>query len=126
MLRRLTMALAIPLFVAACGGGPPPEPPAPPPLDPTGTWDMLVDAGGTSLDVLLMISGSAESGYSGSVDSEMGGAGISSITVEGQTLTFEIPDISGFVSVTIEGNEFYGSLSSMMGEGAISGVKRPG
>jgi len=124
--RRAIFSVAIPVFLAACASGPPPEPPAPPPLDPTGTWDMMIDMGGQSIEAVLTISGSAEAGYTGYIDADVGSAGVANIAVDGQTLTFGIPDIDGIVTLVVEGGDFTGSMNGMMGEGMVSGMRRAG
>lgn len=124
--RHAVFAVALPLLIAACAGGPPPEPPAPPPLDPTGTWDMMIDAGGQAIEAVLTISGSAEAGYTGYIDADVGSAGITNIVVDGQTLTFSIPDIDGMMTLIVEGVDFTGSMDGMMGEGFVSGMRRTG
>lgn len=123
MFKRLASASALALVLAACAGGPPPEPPAPPPLDPTGTWDMIVEADGMTIGGVMVIEGSAEAGYTGSIDTDMGGAGISDITVDGQLLTFSIPDAGASVTLEFEGDEFSGSMSGVMGEATIYGQR---
>ncbi len=124
--RQAVFAVALPLLLAACAGGPPPEPPAPPPLDPTGAWDLLIDAGGQSIGAVLTISGSADAGYTGYIDSDLGGASISDVVVDDQTLTFSIPDIDGLVTLTFDGAELNGTMDGMMGAGTVSGVRQSG
>jgi len=124
--RYALFAVALPLLLAACAGGPPPEPPAPPPLDPTGAWDLLIDAGGQSFGAVMTISGSAVDGYTGYIDSDLGGASISDVLVDGQSLTFSIPDINGLVTFTYDGAELSGSMDGMMGAGTLTGVRQPG
>ena len=125
MFKRLTTAAAALILLSACAGGPPPEPPAPPPLDPTGTYDITVDAEGMTITGIMSISGSAEAGYTGSVDTDMGGAGLSSIVVEGQTVTCSIPDAQVDLEMVFEGDGFTGVMNGAMGQGGIIGKKRP-
>lgn len=124
--RHAVFAVALPLLIAACAGGPPPEPPAPAPLDPTGTWDLMIDAGGQSFEAVLTISGSADAGYRGYIDSDLGGADIANIVVDGQTLTFSIPRVDGRMTLVVEGIDFTGTTNGMMGEGFVSGMRRTG
>ena len=126
MIRRLTTAAALGLLLAACAGGPPPEPPAPPPLDPAGTYDLFVFAQGMEIAAVMVIRGSDEEGYTGNIDADMGSASVSNIVVEGQTLTFSIPDAGADVEVVFEGAEFTGSMVGGMGNADISGTKRQG
>ncbi|MEK9502466.1 hypothetical protein [Gaopeijia maritima] len=125
MIRRAAAWLpALALLLAACSGGAPPAPPEPPPLDPTGVYDISVDAQGQMIPGTLSIEGSAEEGYTGSVDSQMGGAPISDITVEGQRVTFSVPDFGVQGSVVFEGSGFSGNISGAMGAARIVGTRR--
>jgi hypothetical protein len=128
MRRRATTPslLALLLVAAACGGGPPPEPPAPPPLDPTGLYDVAIEAQGMSLTGVLEITGDAESGYRGSIDTDMGGATISGIEVIGQEVVFTVPDAGAEVRLVFEGDDFTGGISGGMGDALITGTRRQG
>jgi hypothetical protein len=66
-----------------------------------------------------------EERYSGYIDTDMGGAGVSEIVVEGQTMTFTVPEAGIAFEVTFEGDEFSGSFDGAMGYGTITGVRRP-
>ena len=123
--RALSASLLV-LVLAACGGGPPPEPPAPPPLDPTGLWDVMVEAQGMSLTGVMEISGDADAGYTGSIDTDMGGAALSDIEVIGQEVVFVIPDAGAEVRLVFEGDEFTGGISGAMGDAFITGMRRDG
>ena len=126
MIKRLTTAAAFGFLMSACAGGPPPEPPAPPPLDPTGTYDISVAAEGMEITGVMIIQGSAEEGYTGSVDTEMGGAALSNIIVDGQTMTFYIPEADADVQVVFEGDDFSGGMVGVMGDAGFYGTKRKG
>jgi hypothetical protein len=126
MLRRIAPTALLAVVFAACGGGPPPEPPAPPPLDPVGVYDVTVEAQGMSLGGVMSIEGSAEAGYTGSIDTEMGGASIVDIEVVGQEVTFSIPEASAQVRLVFDGSEFSGGLSGAMGDALIFGTRRDG
>ena len=126
MIKRLTTATALGFFLSACAGGPPPEPPAPPPLDPTGTYDISVAAEGMEITGVMVIQGSAEEGYTGSVDTEMGGAALTNIVINDQTMTFFIPEADADVQVTFEGDDFSGGMAGSMGEAGFYGTKRKG
>lgn len=129
MKKRAFLAAALGLALSACASGPPPAPPAPPtppPLDPTGTYDILVSAQGMEIGGTMTIRGSAEAGYTGDVDTEMGGAGMTSIVVDGQTMTFSIPEGGMSGEVVFDGDEFTGTMSGGMGDASITGVKRTG
>ncbi len=129
MKRRLFWTLAIAFLVNACASGPPPpppEPPAPPPLDPTGTYDIVVYAEGMEVGGTMIIRASANGGYSGDIDTDMGGAAIANIAIDGQTMTFTIPEAGMSAEVEFEGDEFNGSMSGGMGDASITGVKRTG
>jgi hypothetical protein len=75
---------------------------------------------------VLIIDGSAEAGYTGSIDTEMGGAALADIAVDGQAMTFSIPEGGMTAEVTFEGNEFTGWMAGGMGDADIIGVKRTG
>ena len=125
MHRRAAIAGIIGVLLAACAGGPPPAPPAPPPLDPTGTFDLTIGAQGMTIAAVMYVQGSAEGGYTGSIDSEMGAASITNIRVAGQTLRFSIPDAGFEAEVVFDGDGFSGGMSGAMGEASIIGKKRP-
>jgi hypothetical protein len=121
--KRLLTVLAVGLTLSACAG-PPPEPPAPPPLDPTGSFRVTLDMEGQGISGSMVIR-ETETGYSGSIDTDMGGAGMVDIVVSGDELTFFILEIEGTFTVVFEGDEFSGGFESAMGAGTIRGVKRP-
>lgn len=117
---------ALAVVFAACSGGPPPEPPAPPPFDPTGVYDIMVEAQGQSIAGVMSIEGSADTGYTGSVDTEMGGAAMSNIEVVGQEVTFTVPDAGVQARLLFEGDGFTGGITGAMGDALIFGTKRSG
>lgn len=123
---RTAILPAVAVFFAACSGGPPPEPPAPPPLDPTGVYDIVVEAQGQSISGVMSIQGSAEDGYTGSVDTEMGGAAISNVEIVGQEMTFSVPEAGVQARLVFEGNGFSGGITGAMGDALIFGTKRSG
>ncbi len=125
--RRLGLILALPILFAACAGGPPPEPVAPPPppaLNPVGTYDMILSIQGMTLLAELSIEGSAEAGYTGFVNSEMGSASVTRIQVDDQELTFMIPDAGASVRLVFDGDDFEGGMSGEMGDAGITGSRR--
>ena len=81
---------------------------------------------GMEIGGVMTISGNAEEGYSGSMDTDMGGASMTNLAVDGQTLTFYIPDADVDVSVTFDGDAFSGTLAGAMGSGSFTGTKRQG
>jgi hypothetical protein len=126
MFKRALTAVALGFLVSACAGGPAPEPTAPAPLDPTGTYDIVVAAQGYELFGTMTIRGSADEGYTGYVDTDMGGADVTNIQVDGQTLTFYISDADITGEVVFEGNDFRGQMDGGMGGASITGKKRVG
>jgi hypothetical protein len=126
MFTRTTLFVSLGLLVTACAGGAPPEPPAPAPIDPAGTYDIVVVAEGMEVTGVMVIRGSAEAGYTGNIDTDMGGAAIYDIEVEGDTLRFSIPDAGMTAEVVFEGMEFTGWLAGDMGDASVQGVKRSG
>jgi hypothetical protein len=124
MMHRVAPSALFAVLLAACGGGPPPAPPAPPPFDPVGVYDVTVEAQGMSLAGVMAIEGSAADGYTGTIDTDMGGAAIVDISVVGQEVTFSIPDAGAQVRLVFEGSEFTGGLSGAMGDALIFGTRR--
>jgi len=125
MIKRLMTAFPLVLLVAACSAGPPPEPPAPPPLDPVGVYDCLLYIEGTEIGATLTIEGEAGA-YTGSVNSDMGPAPVSDITVEGDEMTFVVDtgDMVVFFAVLFEGDAISGDFDAGGMGGSISGKKR--
>ena len=126
MMRRVAPSAVFAVLLAACGGGMPPEPPAPPPFDPVGVYDVTVEAQGMTLGGVMSIEGSAEAGYTGSIDTDMGGASIVDIAVNGQEVSFSIPDAGAQVQLMFDGARFTGGLTGAMGDARIYGTRRPG
>ena len=126
MFKRLTTAAALGLFLSACAGGAPAEPPAPPPFNPSGTYDFTLAAEGMEIGGVMVIEGDAEAGFTGSVDTEMGGAGMSDITLDGQTMTFYIPEADADVTIVFDGDSFTGGMTGAMGGADFFGTKRKG
>lgn len=125
MRRSLASLPLLSLLVAACGG-PPPEPPAPPPLDPVGVYDVMIEAEQMSLTGILSIEGSADTGYTGSIDTDMGGAAVTDIQVVGQEVTLTVPDAGAQMRLVFEGDGFSGGISGAMGNALIYGTRRSG
>lgn len=121
-----TLGAAAVLAIAACGGGAPAEPPAPPVFNPAGTYDVNIAAQGMSLGGVLEILGSPDAGYTGSIDTDMGGASVDSIEVSGQIVSFFVPEANAMVELTFDGDAFSGSISGDMGDATITGTKREG
>ena len=126
MLKRLTIATVFGFLLTACAGGPPPEPPGPPPLDLVGTYDFVFAAEGMEMGGSMVIGGSAEEGYTGSIESEMGSASMTDITVDGQTVTFFVPEADGEISIVFDGDSFSGGMTGAMGSADFYGTKRVG
>ena len=127
MKRRVLIAAAIGFFVSACASGTPPAPPAPPappPFDPTGTYDFTVSAQGMEIGGVMTIQGSAGAGYTGTIDTEMGGGAMANIVVDGHTMTFSLSEVGMDAELEFEGDEFTGFLAGGMGDADIYGVKR--
>lgn len=124
MFKRLTTAALLGFVLSACAGGPPPEPPGPPPLDPVGTYDFTVAAEGMEIIGVMIIQGSADEGYTGSVDTDMGGGAITNIVVDGQIMTFFIPEADAGVRIVFEGATFSGGMDGAMGAADFFGSKR--
>ena len=125
MLKRISSTATCLLVLAACAGTPP-EPPPPPPFSPAGTYDVSFEMQGMQIGGVLVIEGSPETGYTGTLDTEMGGAGISDLVVTGTTMTFSISEIGGTAEIEFDGDEFMGRMSSSMGDASIQGMKRTG
>jgi hypothetical protein len=125
MLKGFTTAITLGLLLSACAGGPPPAPPPPPPLDPTGTYDIIVAFEGGELRGVVSIRGSAEAGYTGTVDTDMGGAALAGIRVDGRTLYFSVPEAGVTAQVVFTEDQFTGTMQGDMGVTSLSGRKRP-
>ena len=122
-MKRLLSVFTLGLILSACAGQPP-EPPAPPPLDPTGTYRISIDAEGMQISGSIVIR-ETETGYAGSIDTDMGGASLADIAVDGDEMTFSVPEVGVVFTVVFEGEEFNGGFDGAMGAGVIRGVKRP-
>ena len=118
MIKRLPMAAILGLLLSACAD----EPPAP--VDPTGTYDISISvpAEGFEMPGVMEIQGSAEEGYTGSLDFGGGRNPLTNIVVDGQTMTFLWVGPDAEVQVTFEGDLFSGELE----EALLSGTKRKG
>jgi len=73
---------------------------------------------------VMTIQGSAEAGYTGTMETEMGGGAMDNIVVDGQTMTFSLSEFGMSGELEFEGDEFSGFMSGGMGEADIYGVKR--
>lgn len=122
-MRRITTLLALSMMVACRGA--PAEPPVPPPLNPTGTFNLTIVGEGIQIGGSLVIRSAAD-GYTGSIDTDMGGASISDITVAGQELSFTVPEAGVSFQLLFEGEGFTGTFDGAMGPGSIVGVRREG
>lgn len=74
----------------------------------------------------MVIQGSAAAGYTGTVETEMGGGSMANVVVEGQTMTFSLTEVGMDAELEFEGDEFSGFLAGGMGDADIFGVKRSG
>ena len=117
--------LASGLLLTACGPGTPPEPPPPPPLDPVGSYTLSIQAEGTQVGGSMTIRESPN-GYAGYIDTDMGGAALSDIVVDGSTMTFSVPEAGVSFRVVFDGDAFAGDFDGAMGYGTIRGTKRGG
>lgn len=121
-MKHTSLVLALGIFLASCGG--PADPPAPPPLDPTGTFTVSIDAPGMQVGGVLTIRGTAAA-YTGSIDTDIGSAGLADIMVDGHQVTFSVPDAGVYFTVLFEGDGFTGAFDGAMGAGNIRGTRRP-
>ena len=126
MFKRAPTAAFMLLVLTACGANTPPAPPPPPPFSPAGTYDIMLEMQGMSMGGILVISGSAEAGWGGSIEVEMGGTGLGDVVVSGNTVTFSLAEIGGTAELEFEGDEFMGIMSSSMGDASLQGTKRAG
>jgi hypothetical protein len=85
-----------------------------------------VAAEGMEIVGTMIIQGSEEDGYTGSVDTEMGGAGVTNLVVDGQVMTFSIPEAEADVRIEFEGDTFTGWMEGAMGAADFFGKKRSG
>ena len=121
-MRRRKAFLAVGVILTGCGPG---QPPAPPPLDPTGTYSINIDAEGMQIGGSLVIRGTAEA-YTGSIDTDMGGAALADIAVDGNQVSFTVPEAGVSFQLTFEGEGFNGTFDGAMGTGYITGTRRAG
>lgn len=119
-MRSLAVAFAVTLVLSACA---PSAPPAPPPLDPTGTFDITANVQGMQVRGTVTISGSPGA-YTGSIDTDVGAAGLADFVVEENRLSFSVPEAGVFMQVVFEGDGFTGTIEGAMGTGSITGTKR--
>ena len=130
-MKRMMTVLPLAMALWACSGGlaggpaPEPVPPPPPALDPRGIYDCLLDVEGMELSAVLTISGEPGA-YTGTVNSEMGPAPVSDVSVDGNQMTFAVdtPDMAVFFVVTFDGDNFSGQFDAGGMGGYISGTKR--
>lgn len=126
MRQRLPWVALSAMLFAACSSGPPPAPPAPPPFDPVGVYDVTVEVQGQSLSGVMVIEGSADAGYTGNINTDMGGASLSDIVVDGDDVSFAIPEVGAQVQLSFDGPEFTGAVGGAMGDAVIYGTRREG
>jgi len=122
---RIATVFALGLALGACGAGSPPEPPPPPPFSPVGDYSVTIEAEGMSIGGSMSIQNTNDV-YSGSIDTEMGGAALADIIVTGMEMSFTIPDVGLSFMLTFDGDEFTGQFDGDMGAGSIYGTKDPG
>jgi hypothetical protein len=56
----------------------------------------------------------------------MGGAAVTDIVVDGQTMTFSIPEVDAAVRIVFDGDSFSGGMDGAMGGADFFGRKRKG
>ena len=98
----------------------------PPSVDPLGTWEILIKAGGFELPATVILTGSVDD-LGGSVESPQGNLAISSAEVSGDTVYVEVdmaaagaPGTLSF-EMKIDGDSTSGSGSSPQGDFAFTG-----
>jgi len=128
VLKRFAIAVLAPLLLSACAGGgsAPAAPAAPMAFDPTGTWDVSVNAQGMSIAGTMVIEGSAADGYSGRIDTDMGGALLPEISVEGRSATFYVAEANATVILEFDDDTFTGEMDGDMGAATLMGTRRAG
>ena len=113
--------------VATQAAPPPAVVVATPALNPVGTFDFTaIVPDGSEAPGSFTISGSPGA-YTGTIERPgMGGSDLTSIVVDGQTLTIgaNIPDGAVVLTLTFTGNDFTGKWSLGGSEGAIRGKRR--
>ena len=130
MKRRVLMMAVVTVFLDACASAPVQSPaaPAPPPepeaFSPAGTYDFTASAQGMEIGGVMVIQGSVETGFTGTIETEMGGGPMDNIVLEGQTMKFSLSQFGMDGELEFEGDEFTGFMSGGMGDADIYGVKR--
>lgn len=98
-------------------------------IDPVGVWEWEVDFQGQIVAGTFEISGETDN-WTGSAQSDMGPADITSITVDANVLTLTVmaPDGSGevVIEMVVEGDEFSGVGTIGYDEFVITGRRRAG
>ena len=111
----------------ATQAAPPPAVVATPALNPVGTFDFTaIVPDGSEAPGSFTISGSPGA-YTGTIERPgMGGSDLTSIVVDGQTLTIgaNIPDGAVVLTLTFTGNDFTGKWALGDAGGAIRGKRR--
>jgi hypothetical protein len=101
--------------------------PEPPPFDPSGVYDVQVEAEGAVLSAVMTLTATPDE-VVGSMDmAELGsGVPLADISIADPQVTFWVnaPDGDYFVSLTFEGEKFTGTFESDVMGGYISGTKR--
>ena len=118
--------LAATLLFAACGGASTPEAPSPPAArDIAGTYAITADTQGQTISGSMVIAGTADA-YTGSISSEMGDVTMTDIVVDGDVMTFTIPEFGVDFTLVFDGDSFTGEFGGAMGSGTILGMKEGG
>ena len=122
-----TAAPSAPPAPVATQAAPPPAVVATPGLNPVGTFDFTaIVPDGSEAPGSFTISGSPGA-YTGTIERPgMGGSDLTSIAVDGQTLTIgaNIPDGAVVLKLSFTGNDFTGTWSLGEAGGAIRGKRR--
>lgn len=100
--------------------------------DPVGDWDIEIDMAGTPVQANLSVSTNDDGTLTGKLKSAMGDAELSNVTFEGDKLAFNQSFGEGDAALTftfegaLAGDTFAGTLSSDMGEMAVTGTRAVG
>lgn len=121
-MRRLAVAAALGVTLGACGGASAPEPP--PPFDPTGTYDITIDAQDMTIGGTLTFRGGLDA-LTGSIDTDMGSAALADIVLTDREMTFAVPDVDVTFRVVFAGDGLAGDFDGAMASGTIVGTKVP-
>ena len=126
MLKRRSIFSTLVVLLAACASGAPPEVHTPTPdsdLEPVGIYDLVVVMNGMEIAAKMTIERDGR-GWVGHIESDAGEASCTEIEVEGDRMTFNIPEAEARVVLHMHGDRVTGEMEGGMGMATITGTRR--